>query len=127
MNNIELGALGEKLAVKHLKKKKYKILEKNYKTKAGEIDIIAKENNSLVFVEVKSRAFDPIVSGSYAVDQKKRLHIFKTASIYIKQSKSPLQPRFDIIEVEIDRNDPKTFSCHHYENAFIWEGDYARF
>lgn len=127
MNHRELGALGEKAAVKYLKKKKYKILEKNYKTKMGEIDIIARDGDFLVFIEVKSRSFDPLVSGSYAVDQKKRLHIFKTASFYIKQTKSALQPRFDILEIEIDRNNKKVISYNHYENAFIWEGDYARF
>ena len=127
MNNIELGAFGEKSALKYLKKKKYKILEKNYKAKMGEIDIIAQDREYLVFVEVKPRSYDPLVSGSYAVDQKKRLHIFKTASYYLKKTKSDLQPRFDIIEIEIDRNNKKAVSCNHYENAFIWEGDYARF
>ena len=127
MNNIDFGAFGEKFAVKYLKKKKYKILEKNYKTKVGEIDIIAKDRGYLVFVEVKSRSFDPLVTGSYAVDQKKRLHIFKTASLYMKQNKTALQPRFDILELEIDRNKKKVISYNHYENAFIWEGDYARF
>lgn len=127
MNNIDFGTFGEKYAVKYLKKKKYKILEKNYKTKVGEIDIIAKDRDFLVFLEVKSRSFDPLVTGSYAVDQKKRLHIFKTASLYMKQKKTALQPRFDILELEIDRNKKKVISYNHYENAFIWEGDYARF
>lgn len=107
MNHLELGALGEKLAVKYLKQKKYKILEKNYKTKMGEIDIIAKDRDFLVFVEVKSRSYDPLVSGVYAVDQKKRRHIFKAASFYIYRTKSDLQPRFDIIEIEIDRNNKR--------------------
>ena len=127
MNNIGFGAFGEKYAVQYLKKKKYKILEKNYKTRLGEIDIIARDRDFLVFIEVKSRSYDPLVTGSYAVDRNKRLHIFKTASLYIKQTKSGLQPRFDILELEIDRNNRKVLSYNHYENAFIWEGDYARF
>lgn len=127
MNHLELGALGEKLAVKYLKQKKYKILEKNYKTKMGEIDIIAKDRDFLVFVEVKSRSYDPLVSGVYAVDQKKRRHIFKAASFYIYRTKSDLQPRFDIIEIEIDRNNKRAVSYNHIENAFIWEDGYAPF
>ena len=127
MNHFELGALGEKYAEKYLKKQHYKILEKNYKVKLGEIDIIAQYGGYMVFVEVKSRSADPLVSGYYAVDKKKRLHIIRTADFYMRRKKSLLQPRFDIIEVEIDKISRKVVSCHHYENAFIWEGSYARF
>ncbi len=127
MNNITFGALGEKHAVKFLKKKKYKILEKNYKTKLGEIDIIAEKDGYIVFTEVKSRSADPLLSGVYAVDRNKQRHIIRTASFYLKQNDCELQPRFDIIEIEIDRNNSKVISYNHIENAFIWEGGYAPF
>ena len=55
MNNIALGIYGEKLALKYLKKQKYKILEKNFRCALGEIDIVAKDGEFLVFVEVKKR------------------------------------------------------------------------
>lgn len=127
MNHLMFGAFGEKCAVKFLKKKHYKILEKNYKTKLGEIDIIARDKEYIVFIEVKSRDADPLLSGVYAVDQKKRRHIMRTAAFYLSQNRCELQPRFDILEIEIDRKNQKTVSYNHIENAFMQEGDYAPF
>ncbi len=126
-SNQKFGALGEKLAADYLKKSKYKILEKNYKTKLGEIDIIAQKDDTIVFVEVKSRSADPFLRGQYAVDKRKQFHIMRTAAYYLDKKKSPLQPRFDIIEVEIDRDEGKLVSINHLKAAFSQTESYARF
>ena len=127
MDNREFGALGEKLAARFLKKQKYKILTKNYKNKLGEIDIIALDSEYIVFAEVKTRSADPLISGMYAVNAKKREHIFRVASSYLAETKCTLRPRFDIIEVEIDRASGKLTKINHIPNAFIQPGPYARF
>ena len=68
MNNIALGIYGEKLALKYLKKQKYKILEKNFRCALGEIDIVAKDGEFLVFVEVKTRSSNAFGEPMEAVD-----------------------------------------------------------
>ena len=127
--NREFGALGEKLAVKYLKQNGYKILKKNYKTKLGEIDVIAvtRDGEDVVFIEVKTRSADPYLSGMYAVDKRKQFHILRTASLYLETTHCRLQPRFDVIEVEIDRPTRQLKRINHIENAFWQTEDYARF
>ena len=128
-SNQQFGALGEKLAVKHLKQHHYKILKKNYKNQLGEIDIIARDRDrgEIVFIEVKTRSAAPFLGGRFAVDKRKQFHIMRTASVYLSVTKCPRQPRFDIIEVEIDRATGQMKSIEHYENAFCQTEDYARF
>lgn len=125
--NKEFGALGEKLAAKYLKENGFKILEKNYKTKLGEVDIIAHDGGEIAFIEVKTRRADPYLSGRYAVDQRKQFHIMRAASWYMEQKRSRLQPRFDVIEVEIDRGSGRLVRIGHIKNAFWQTEDYARF
>ena len=129
LTNQQFGALGEKLAVKYLKECRYKILEKNYKTKLGEIDIIARdtEKKEIVFIEVKTRSSSPYLSGQFAVDRRKQFHIMRTASWYLEVKKCALQPRFDIIEVEVNRADGTLTNVNHIQNAFSQTEDYARF
>lgn len=122
----EVGNLGEETAVKFLKKNKYKILEKNYKTKLGEIDIICENSEYIVFVEVKTRKQGTAIPGYTAVNYKKQQHIIRTASIYLQENKPEKQPRFDIIEVE-HRNDGTALVKEHFENAFWQRGDYGVF
>ena len=125
--NKEFGALGERLAAEYLKERKYKILEKNYKCKLGEIDIIARDGGEIAFIEVKTRSADPYLSGMYSVDRRKQFHIMRTASWYTEHKKLKLQPRFDVIEVEIKRSSGELVKIDHYKNAFSQTGDYARF
>lgn len=129
--NKEFGALGEKLAVKYLKQQHYKILEKNYKTKLGEVDIIAVTRDSgreeIAFIEVKTRSADPYLSGMYAVDKRKQFHIMRTASKYLVEKRILLQPRFDIIEVEVNRASGELVKINHIKNAFWQTENYARF
>ncbi len=126
-SNRTFGALGEKYAAGYLKEKHYKILKKNYKTALGEIDIIARDGEELVFIEVKTRTASPYLSGVYAVDKRKQFHILRTAALYRSIKKSKLQPRFDVIELEIDRTSGELRKVNHIVNAFSQTEDYARF
>lgn len=125
--NKQFGALGEKLAVKYLKERKYKILEKNYKNKVGEIDIIALDGSEIAFIEVKTRSAQPYLSGRYSVDKRKQFHIMRAASWYMEVKKTSLQPRFDIIEVEVDRSTDELVKIEHFKNAFSQTESYSRF
>ena len=96
-----LGRVGEKKAVDFLKKKGFKILETNYRTHIGEIDIIADDNGTVVFVEVKTRSGDGYGLPSEAVDFKKREKYFKVAAEYLqREKKNDLPCRFDVVEIE---------------------------
>jgi putative endonuclease len=125
--NKSFGALGEQYAAQYLKKQRYKILVKNYNNKLGEIDLIARDGDEIVFVEVKARSADPLLSGQYAVNRQKQFHILRTASLYLQESGTKLQPRFDVIEVEIDRASGKLVKLGHYKAAFMQTESYARF
>ncbi|MDD6284796.1 MAG: YraN family protein [Firmicutes bacterium] len=112
MNIGITGESGEQLAVKHLQSEGYKITVRNYQSRFGEIDIICENDEYIVFAEVKTRASDALVSGRFAVTAAKQRRIIKTAMLYLQQNQSPLQPRFDVIEVSGKEG------LNHIENAF---------
>ena len=96
-----LGRVGEKKAAEFLKEKGYKILETNYKTYLGEIDIIAEDNGVVVFVEVKTRSNDGYGAPSEAVDKRKQDKYYKVATEYlVREKKQDSLCRFDVIEIE---------------------------
>ena len=99
----KLGKKGEELAIQYLQEHNYKIIDKNFRTRLGEIDIIAKDKQELVFIEVKTRTSNQYGSPSEAVDNIKIKHIEKAAEyyIYIKQLQNEYI-RFDVIEVMAD-------------------------
>lgn len=112
--NRNKGNLGEKTALKYLLNKGYKILEKNFTTKIGEIDIIAKDNDIVVFIEVKLRRNSKYGHPFEAVDFRKQRKIINTAKLYEKyKNLHNIQFRFDIIEVYLDEN-----HINHIPNAF---------
>lgn len=116
------GAKGEQIAAKFLIKKGYDIVAMNYRSKYGEIDIIATDDEYVLFVEVKTRSENAMSLPKEAVTKSKQHKIISTAMRYITASKTELQPRFDIIEVYIKN---KTFGknqVHHIKNAFWAEG-----
>lgn len=95
------GKIGEKKAAEFLKKKGFTVLETNYKTHYGEIDIIAKDKDYIVFVEVKTRSSDEYGKPSEAVNEKKQEKYVKVATEYlIKHKKTDSLCRFDVIEIE---------------------------
>ncbi len=97
--NKQTGQVGEDAAVAFLKSKKYKIIERNYKNKIGEIDIIAQKGEDLVFVEVKTRSSEKFGTPAEAVTYYKKQKIVNAAKWYISQNFTDLNIRFDIIEV----------------------------
>jgi putative endonuclease len=94
-----LGAKGEDLAAKYLKKKGYRVLRRNYKAPTGEIDIIAEDGGTTVFVEVKTRTDDLFGSPEEAVYYRKRRKIQSTALYYLSREKGEKRARFDIVSI----------------------------
>ncbi len=99
MKKSALGSEGEELAAKFLKKKGYRIVARNYKTPIGEIDIIAKDGTTTVFVEVKTRAGDTFGYPFEAVDQNKRRKMRNLALFYLKERQRELPSRFDVVSI----------------------------
>ncbi|MDR0590701.1 MAG: YraN family protein [Puniceicoccales bacterium] len=113
------GNDGEKLAENFLKKrKKYKILEKNWRHKSGEIDIIAQDGAVTVFVEVRARQKNALVSGYFSVTKKKKSALKPVLEAYIGQNYLQFF-RFDVIEIACDGS---TRTLFHYENIPIFSG-----
>lgn len=97
----EVALFGEEIACRFLKKEGYRIIEKNYRTKFGEIDIIAQDNKTICFVEVKTR-IDTKVSPKESVDIKKQERISKSALDYLKKNNLiKKRARFDVVSIEI--------------------------
>jgi len=114
-NKVE-GDWGEENACRFLEKKGYKIISRNYKTKFGEIDIICRQNNILVFVEVKTRTSTNFQRGIEAINISKIQKIQKTALLYLQEIGEPdCACRFDVIVI-IGKNN--NFKLHHIESAF---------
>ena len=116
------GQLGEDCAAAFLKNKGYKIIKRNYKNTFGEIDIIAKDKENLVFVEVKTRTSDRFGTPAEAVTYYKKQNIVKTAKMYLSKNPTDLNIRFDIIEVygEFSGADFASQEINHFEQVF-WE------
>lgn len=101
MNNKQIeGKFGEIEAIKYLKEQGCKIICKNFKCMQGEIDIIAKDEEEIVFVEVKTRTGIEYGEAMEAVDKKKQKHIYKTAEYYLYKNKiENAKTRIDVIEI----------------------------
>ena len=114
-----MGAWGESLAAAYMQKKKYKLLASGYRCRFGEIDLIVADRKFLVFVEVKLRKNDRFASAMEFVDRNKQNRIRTTAEVYLSQTPTDLQPRFDVIEIYApDGVDTKKPEIHHLEDAF---------
>ena len=117
MERKETGALGEKLASEYLKKKGYRIIATNYRCPIGEIDIIAKHQDCLAFIEVRTknnRSFGP-PEESISRTKKKKMRL--TAAYYLNRMKKPPEIwRIDFVAVEIGENG-KASRLEVYENA----------
>jgi putative endonuclease len=101
------GVEGEELAVKHLRKIGYKIIERNFRTKIGEIDIIAKHRGQIVFAEVKTRQNFRFGHPKLAVTKNKQRKISMVALTYLKKYSSlQTRARFDVVTVQSSQNGP---------------------
>jgi putative endonuclease len=96
----ELGKRGEELALRFLKKKGYKIVERNYICKMGEMDIIAQEKDTLVFVEVKTRTSTAFGPPQLAVNSAKQMQLSKVALNFLKEKRlEDIKARFDVVAI----------------------------
>ncbi len=111
----ELGVLGEEIAVDYLLQKKYKILDRNWRWKRKELDIIAIDKEFLVFIEVKTRKFGSLENPKDAVTKKKQKFIIEGANAYIELKNLENEVRLDIISVIIKG---KNQIIEHIEDAF---------
>jgi putative endonuclease len=113
---MSLGSQGEEIAVNYLNGKGYKIVDKNYRCRLGEIDIIAYKDNTLVFVEVKTRQNTSYGLPCESVTKTKQHHIMRTAAFYVlKNDVGDVNQRIDIIEILY--REQKAY-IRHLENAF---------
>ena len=101
MGNRELGRIGEQAAAELLQMEGYEILERNYRCQAGEIDLIARDREYLVFCEVKYRRTKSAGSALEAVDTKKQKRLYRCAQQYVAAHKIPdAAARFDVVAIE---------------------------
>ena len=113
------GAWGEALAAEYLRKKKYKIEAVGYHCRYGEIDLIVSNKQFLVFVEVKLRKSATFAKAMEYVDFRKQDKLRATASLYLSQNPTNLQPRFDVIEVYAPEGTATAApEIYHMEDAF---------
>ncbi|MFC1629711.1 YraN family protein [Patescibacteria group bacterium] len=129
MNSKQTGILGEKIASEYLKSKGYEILGKNYipkfvsGPKRGEIDIIAKKDDVIVFVEVKALVVDnqnsaPLISPEEKVNFQKQRKIIKTAQDWLMEKKVYFNSKWqiDVVSIRINKNTNKA-KIQHFQNA----------
>ena len=116
METKSKGSIGEILAEKYLNKLGYKLLVRNFSTKVGEIDLIYKDKDTIVFVEVKARLNDRFGMPREAINYKKQQKIRRTAEFYlISNNLNDKSCRFDCVEIVGNRED---FTVEHFKNAF---------
>ncbi len=110
------GRAGEKAVADYIKSRRMNVVEKNYVTPFGEIDIIAEDDDYIVFIEVKTRSGDRYGAPSEAVDKTKRKHIVDSAKYYLKVTNSTEAfTRFDVAEVFSDNG---SYTVNYIEDAF---------
>jgi putative endonuclease len=115
--HLRAGQLGEKAAKKHLKKQGLKFLTANFRTERGEIDLVMRDQDCLVFVEVKTRSSEEWTRPAAAVDADKRRHLTHAALDYLRMLGNPkVRLRFDIVEVLL--SDGKVREIRHLPNSF---------
>ena len=110
-----VGATGESIAAKYLARRGYRIVERNWRCRAGEIDIVADRDDLCIFVEVKSSAKLAFIRPEQRVRSRKQDKLHTLAHYYLKQHKLEVPCRFDIIAVWWEDGEPQ---LRHFENAF---------
>ena len=120
---IELGRSGERIAAQFLGNNGYKIINTDFRTRLGQVDIIAKEKDTICFVEVKARATDSFGQPVEAVGDVKQRRIAKAALMFLKQNRLLGSPaRFDVVSISYPvKGQPK---IRLIKNAFELDFDY---
>jgi putative endonuclease len=113
------GRFGEEAAASYLKKKRYRLLGMNYRTRLGEVDLIAADRRFVVFVEVKLRRSDSFATAREFVTKPKQQRVIAAAQSWLQANPTELQPRFDVIEIYApDGENSLDLRINHIENAF---------
>ncbi|MCM1578178.1 MAG: YraN family protein [Ruminococcus sp.] len=121
-SSSETGRLGEELVAFYLENRGYEIVRRNYRIRGGEIDIIARKDDVIAFVEVKTRSGDSFGTGAEAVTKRKRRLIIGTSLEYMTRESCDLQPRYDVAEVTVKGGRVK--KLRYYDGAFGGEDYY---
>jgi putative endonuclease len=115
--HLRRGELGERAAKKHLQKQGLKFLAANFRSERGEIDLIFRDDDCLVFVEVKARSSEDWTRPAAAVDARKKRLLSQTALDYLRLLKNPeVKIRFDIVEVLLSHGEVR--EVRHLPNTF---------
>ncbi len=119
MADEKLGAFGERKAANYLRLHGYRIVDTNCRYRQGEIDIIAKKRNYIVFVEVKLRKNSDYGQAREFVTAAKQQRVITAAQLWLQSHETELQPRFDVIEVYAPEGvSSRKVTINHIENAF---------
>ena len=120
MNIGEVGVQGEKMVAAFLRGRGFNVIKRNFQCRYGEIDIIAENNEYILFVEVKTRKENALVSGISAVDSHKQSRLTLAAQDYIGKTFCEKQPRFDVAEVTDFEKEGGAlgYKLKYLENAF---------
>ena len=122
------GKLGEDYTAGYLASRGYRILKRNYRKPCGEIDIIAENDDYIVFVEVKTRRYRSLVSGAEAVGYKKKGRIIATADCFLAEYGTDKVIRYDIAEVTVSSGTAvRVIDFNYYENALDTTGYETQF
>jgi putative endonuclease len=117
LESYQLGITGEEIAEKYLLQHGYKVIEKNFHSQQGEVDLIAQEADQLVFVEVKNYSFRSLGSPLGAVRKSKRENIIHAARTYLKKNRiKNVYCRFDVLTIYRERDGSRQVEL--YKNAF---------
>lgn len=120
--NKNLGALGEKIAEKFLTSRRFRIIDRNFSTPFGEIDLIAEQADYTVFIEVKTRTSYEFGSPLSSITKEKQKHILKNCQFYLKKyglSDSPC--RIDAVSINLNKQN-KLMILKHVRNAILIKG-----
>jgi len=113
----DIGKKGEELAKLFLEEKGYEILELNWRYSRAEIDIIARHQEALIFIEVKTRSYDYYGQPEDFVTPKKQKLMSNAASAYMQKISHNWEIRFDIISILL--NGKSSYKIQHFEDAFF--------
>lgn len=124
-SRAERGQYGEDLAAAHCERELgYRVVARNWRHKRDELDIICWEGPVLIFVEVRARAADALVSGFHSVDRRKKKVLQRACKAYINQlQKRPKHVRFDVIDISLAPSGEGT--VHHYGNVPLFSKHYT--
>jgi putative endonuclease len=121
--HLRYGQLGERVAKRHLKRHGLKFLTANFRTKRGELDLVFRDRDCLVFIEVKTRSSEDWVRPAKAVDKERRQRLTGAGLDYLRLlGNPPVKVRFDIVEVLLDEG--RVREVRHLADSFPMEKPY---